>query len=118
MLSRAAILGFVSHRAEATRVPGDVKAGTCLRPASATFMGLRPSAGCVECKLLSRIDFQSRLGDPSYSGDRLVKFPNWVSELISGNDGQNFFFREKDKYQAIEATFRPAVACKPFHERV
>ena len=79
MLSRAASLGFVSHRAEARRVPGDLEAGTCLCPTSATFMGLLPfdscpSAGCVECKLLSRIDFLSRLGC-ACSGDRLVKNP-------------------------------------------
>ena len=48
-------------------MPGDLEAGTCLCPTSATFMGLLPfdscpSAGCVECKLLSRIDFLSRLG--------------------------------------------------------
>ena len=42
MLGRAAIVGFVSQRAEATRVPGDVEAGTCLCPTSATFMGLLP----------------------------------------------------------------------------
>jgi len=39
VLGRAAILGFVSQRAEAIRVPGDVEAGTCSCPTSATFMG-------------------------------------------------------------------------------
>ena len=41
-MGRAAILGFASQRAETTRVPGDVEAGTRLCPTSASFMGLLP----------------------------------------------------------------------------
>jgi len=53
--NRAAIFGFVSHGVEATRVPGDGKAGSCLRPRSATCMGVLPLRFLPFSKLLSRI---------------------------------------------------------------